>query len=228
MNEIQFVESLTAYSGTNVFNPWRDYDPEYDIGVNAPVIRRANLVAYLGLRQQVDYIFMAEALGYQGGHFSGIAMTSERMLLGNHEIKPYDIVGNYQSQRVSWDKTAGRVTQKKFGYEEPTATVVWKALRDNGFDFCKVILWNIFPFHPHKEEEMLTNRAPTDVELLQGFEYFKSLQFMYPKAKIVAIGQKCACTLDKFGVAYVKNLRHPSMAGITEFRKGMAELKFNE
>ena len=119
MNEIQFVESLTAYSGTNVFNPWRDSDGVADVGAMAPAIRRLNLTAYLGLRQDVDYIFMAEALGYQGGHFSGVALTCERMLLGYHAVQPAMVFGNYQAQRTSDPALLqGLLKQKGFNDEE--------------------------------------------------------------------------------------------------------------
>ena len=84
-----FMQALKEYRSPLVFNPWRDYDPKCDISSDAPVIRAANLTRYLQLRQKAHYLFIAEGLGYQGGHFSGMAMTSERILLGLHpDIKP--------------------------------------------------------------------------------------------------------------------------------------------
>ena len=79
-----FIEKLQQYNKPLVFNPWQDYDPECDIGPKAPVIRAANFKRYLGLRRNAHFLFIAEGLGYQGGHFSGMAMTSERILLGHH------------------------------------------------------------------------------------------------------------------------------------------------
>ena len=80
----EFLHALQQFHGDGCFNPWGEYDPSCDIGPEAPVIRSANFRRYLQLRQQARFLFIAEGLGYQGGHFSGMAMTSERILLGHH------------------------------------------------------------------------------------------------------------------------------------------------
>lgn len=223
MTEQDFVAKLSTYRGKNVFNPWGESDALHDIGAAAPIIRRMNLAVYMGLRPQVDYIFMGEALGYQGGHFSGVALTCERMLLGYHDVKPEVIFGEYQAKRTSDPtKLSNKVWQMK-GFNEPTDTVVWQGLQEFGFDTNRVFLWNIFPFHPYQEGDLLTNRTPTQEELREGFVYFKELQKFYPRAKVVAIGKKCQQTLAAFGVECVA-LRHPSMGGAAEFRRGLTEL----
>ena len=97
-----FLEHLQSYHAPGVFNPWADYDPVYDISPAAPHIRAANLQRYLELRTGAHYLFIAEGLGYQGGHFSGMAMTSERILLGHHpEIKPEEVLGTWHYERTS-------------------------------------------------------------------------------------------------------------------------------
>ena len=75
-----FIKALQGYHSDTAFNPWADYDPQCDIGPQAPLIRAANLKRYLTLRQKARFLFIAEGLGYQGGHFSGMAMTSELTL----------------------------------------------------------------------------------------------------------------------------------------------------
>lgn len=223
MTEQDFVAKLSEYRGKNVFNPWGESDLLYDVGVVAPMVRRMNLAVYMALRPEVDYIFMGEALGYQGGHFSGVALTCERMLLGYHQVKPQMIFGDYVAQRTSDPaKLEKKVLQQK-GFNEPTDTVVWQGLQDYGFDVEKVFLWNIFPFHPHQEGNVLTNRTPSQEELRIGFRYFYELQQLHPQARVVAIGKKCQQTLSAFGVECVA-LRHPSMGGVAEFRRGLAEL----
>ena len=98
----EFIEKLQQYSSAQVFNPWADYDSECDIGPQAPVIRAANFLRYLKLRRNAHFLFIAEGLGYQGGHFSGMAMTSERILLGNHpDVEPQAVLGEWDYRRTS-------------------------------------------------------------------------------------------------------------------------------
>ena len=219
-----FLIDLSAYRGENVFNPWGQSDALHDIGDPASAIRRVNLGVYLELRSQADYIFMAEALGYQGGHFSGVALTSERMLLGYHAISPEEIFGQYKPQRTSDPAKLDKEILRQKGFNEPTDTVVWQGLRDCGFDLFKVVFWNIFPFHPYNKGNILSNRTPSEAELELGYGYFIKLKQIYPNAKVVAIGKKCQDTLAAFGME-CPALRHPSMGGANEFRSGLQNLK---
>ena len=221
-----FMQALKKYQAPLVFNPWHDYDAECDIGPEAPAIRAANLTRYLELRQQAHYLFIAEGLGYQGGHFSGMAMTSERILLGLHpDIKPAAVLGEWHYCRTSNPNSAKlKATQRQSGLNEPTATVMWNTLARHQLSACDTILWNIFPFHPHQEGNLLTNRTPTTAELDQGIEYARMLLKLVPTLQIVAIGQKSAGTLQRYGVACTACVPHPSMGGANRFKAAVAEL----
>ena len=220
-----FIDKLQSYQSENVFNPWRDFDPATEIGPEAPEIRRKNLRRYLELRPNAHYLFIAEALGYQGGHFSGVAITSERIILGQHkDVRPESVLGEWKYQRTSDASSALlNATQKAKGFNEPTDTVVWSTLQNHGLAAFDVILWNIFPWHPHKGGKLLTNRTPSTSELDIGVEYAKLLLELVPRMQIVAIGQKAADTLGRYGIA-CKAVRHPSMGGAELFRAQVAEL----
>lgn len=220
-----FINKLSAYQGTNVFNPWRDHDPNTEISPEAPEMRRKNLSRYLELRKDARYLFIAEALGYQGGHFSGVAITSERILLGQHKaVSPESVLGKWDYQRTS-DANSHllNATQRAKGFNEPTDTVVWSALQSHGLAAFDVILWNIFPWHPHKQGNLLTNRTPSQPELDVGVEYAKMLLELVPGMKIVAIGQKAADTLARYNIKCTA-VRHPSMGGAETFRAQVAQL----
>lgn len=218
-----FIDKLQAYHAPLVFNPWSEFDASCDIGAAAPAIRSANLRRYLELRQNARYLFIAEALGYQGGHFSGIAITSERILLGKHpDVQQKNVLGEWNYQRTSDAKSALlNNTQKAKGFNEPTDTVVWNALGQHGLAAFDVILWNIFPFHPHKEGKLLTNRTPSTQELDVGIEYARMLLELRPGMRIVAIGQKAAGTLARYGVDCMA-APHPSMGGANRFREAVS------
>src|SRR5205823_14155879 len=79
----EFLQLLKKSPSGAVFNPWWEVDNENDVGRNAPAIRRKQLRAYLEERLRTATLaVIGEAVGYRGGHFSGIPMTSERLLLG--------------------------------------------------------------------------------------------------------------------------------------------------
>ncbi len=221
-----FVQKLQQYHGEEVFNPWSDYQEGLDIGPEAPLIRSGNLYRYLQLRQEAKYLFLAEGLGYQGGHFTGMAMTSERILLGEHPtISPEAVLGEgYKYQRTSNPSSPllNKVQALK-GFNEPTATVMWGELGYNHLSTFDSILWNIFPFHPYKGTNLLTNRAPKPQELEVGFRYLQDLLMLFPEIKIIAIGQKSATTLTHAGIE-CSQVAHPSMGGTNRFREGIRTL----
>ena len=80
-----FADWLAQYSGNLVHNPWGEVNPDLEIvtkGFDAAQVRRDNLVAYLLPRLGRAKVFVvAEAVGYQGGRFTGIAITCELVRL---------------------------------------------------------------------------------------------------------------------------------------------------
>ena len=86
------IEDLRAYTSDDVANPWREQDEtELDLP-GAAALRRDYLRRYLAVRPAPRVLLLAEAAGYQGCRFSGIALTCERMLLGHHKrVGPQDI-----------------------------------------------------------------------------------------------------------------------------------------
>src|SRR6266853_5556855 len=101
----KFLQRLKQSPRGAVFNPWWQVDEENDIGPAAPRIRREQLRAYLCDRLgKARLAVIGEALGYRGGHFSGIPMTSERILLGKKEnagIKSEYVFSSFKARRTS-------------------------------------------------------------------------------------------------------------------------------
>src|SRR6266704_6091554 len=124
-----------------VFNPWWQVDDKNDIGGNALGIRRKQLRAYLCDRLGKSRLaIIGEALGYRGGHFSGIPMTSERLLLGRKTgIAPERILLGITPQRTS------KPEKCPDGFSEPTATIVWSTLLRLKLSPADFVLWNAFP-----------------------------------------------------------------------------------
>src|SRR6266700_7834617 len=101
----KFIRLLKKSPPGAVFNPWWQVDKENDIGRNAPGIRRKQLRAYLCERLgKARIAVIGEALGYRGGHFSGIPMTSERILLEKKKdagIEPNEVFSGITPRRTS-------------------------------------------------------------------------------------------------------------------------------
>lgn len=218
------IEDLRAYTSDDVANPWREQDEtELDLP-GAAALRRDYLRRYLAVRPAPRVLLLAEAAGYQGCRFSGIALTCERMLLGHHKrVGPQDIFLTPETVERTSRVTDGMPnTRARLGYNEPTDTMVWQAALDAGLRPESFLLWNIFPFHPHPATNPLANRTPQEAELAAGLTFARRIIDMYRPPLIFAIGRKAQQMLAQGGIPSVA-LRHPANGGATEFRRGFQQ-----
>lgn len=217
-----FVRELAVYRSEAVFNPWGESDPLHDLNRQGAEIRRRQLQQYLRERiGRAKTLLLAEAIGYQGGHFSGIPMTSERLLLGGlaHKNLGSELVfSDFEPRRTS------RPELRQQGFTEPTATIVWGFLAEQGLDPRSVVLWNAFPWHPYRPEKgLLSNRTPSDAELAAGHQVLRQMLQLGQFSQIVAVGEKSAAQLRQLQIAAIK-VRHPANGGAGKFRSQMRAL----
>jgi hypothetical protein len=215
-----FLKLLKGSPSGAVFNPWWEVDKQNDIGRNAPAIRRKQLRAYLRKRLGKSKLaIIGEALGYRGGHFSGIPMTSERILLGGVKLAgmPQRFFSRIIPQRTSKPNICPH------GFSEPTATIVWSSLLRLGLATDQFVLWNAFPWHsfnPHAG--MLSNRTPNKIEQGAGSPVLKEFLALFPRIQVVALGYIAALQFKQLEVA-APCLRHPASGGAKLFREQIAK-----
>jgi uracil-DNA glycosylase len=199
-----------------VFNPWWQIDDANDIGPQAPGIRREQLRVYLSERVgKAQLALIGEALGYRGGHFTGIAMTSERILLSAKKGSAQcDVFSALKPRRTSRPERFPR------GFSEPTATIVWSTLLGLGLPGDQFVLWNAFPWHSFDSRVgMLSNRTPTNAELTASAPVLKAFLDLFACARVVAVGRVAASQLPS-----AASVRHPASGGSALFRRQIASL----
>src|SRR5215831_18863385 len=211
----RFLRLLKASPSGAVFNPWWEIDQENDIGLHAAAIRRKHLAVYFRERLGKPRLaIVGEALGYRGGHFSGIPMTSERMLL----CKQQHVVGGIKPRRTSKPSVCPDA------FSEPTATIVWGALLKMGALPDEFVLWNAFPWHSFDPRRgMLSNRMPNKSEQISGRPVLKAFLQLFPCEQIVALGKIAAAQLEQLGVN-ASCVRHPASGGAKLFRQQIAKI----
>ena len=235
-----FLRLLKKSPSGAVFNPWWEVDAQNDIGSNAPAIRRKQLSLYLRERLgNARLVFIGEALGYRGGHFSGIPMTSERTLLG----KQPDIVaalcerrylrgkGNHGGHRPPLQILSGfkpcRTSKPSIcpdGFSEPTASIVWGALLRLGVKPDEFVLWNAFPWHSFdRRRGMLSNRTPKKSEQASSPTVLRAFLELFPCDQVVALGKIAAAQLEQIGIN-AHCVRHPASGGAKLFRQQVARI----
>jgi hypothetical protein len=230
----RFISLLKGSPRGAVFNPWWQVDEQNDFGRDAPTIRRRQLDAYLRKRfGKARLAVIGEALGYRGGHFTGIPMTSERILLG----KKKEIVAALCERRSRYDLEVGRHTPAlkiiegveprrtskpakcPDGFSEPTATIVWGTLLRLGVRPEQFVLWNAFAWHSFDlRRGMLSNRTPTKKELPAGLSALKTFLHLFPCVEIVALGNVAGSQLKELHVDSHR-VRHPASGGAKLFRQ---------
>ena len=217
-----FIRLLKKSPPGAVFNPWWQVDKQNDVGRNAPAIRRKHLRAYLHKRLgNVKLAVIGEALGYRGGHFSGIPMTSERILLGKKRddgIEPEQVFSSIKACRTSKPRKCPE------GFSEPTATIVWSTLLRLGLKPEQLVLWNAFPWHSFDSRRgMLSNRMPNKSERASGLTVLKAFLELFPCDQVVALGKIAAAQLEQLGVN-AHCVRHPASGGAKLFREQIAKV----
>ena len=236
----KFLRLLKASPSGAVFNPWWQIDEQNDIGPHAPAIRRKHLAVYLRERLgKAQLAVVGEALGYRGGHFSGIPMTSERMLLGK---RPNIVAAFYERRNFAGNIKHGghtpplqiltgikpRRTSKASvcasGFSEPTATIVWGALLKIGVLPHEFVLWNAFPWHSFDPDRgLLSNRMPNKSEQAAGLPALEAFHKLFPCDQTLALGKIAARQLEQIGVD-AHRVRHPASGGAKLFRQQIARI----
>jgi len=197
------LDRLDAASTATVFNPYAGVD-------ELSVMRRHNLSLYLRrmAERHPRLLLLGEAPGYRGCRVTGVPFTSESILLA--EPCPLGLFGAAAGFRGG----GGRLQR------EASATAVWSTLAELN---RLPLLWNAFPYHPHRPDEPDSNRPPTIRELAAGREIVDLLLDMFAIERVIAVGNKAAVALERWGVAAAK-VRHPSHGGQTIFRRELAML----
>jgi hypothetical protein len=103
---------------------------------------------------------------------------------------------------------------------ERTAAIVWRVIASID---QPVMLWNVFPFHPHESGDPFSNRCHTRSEREATLPLLQALIEMIQPARLIAIGRDAQLALVGLD-AQVVGVRHPSYGGQSEFISGVQEI----
>ena len=176
--------------------------------------RCANLLRYLhtmAARRPANALVM-EAPGYRGCRLTGVPVTSRQVLLEG--IAPLSMFGMDAGFRNVADAGFERV------YREQSATIVWTTLADLR---ALPLIWNAFPFHPHKSGDPRSNRKPRKPELELGASFLLRVLDMWQIENVIAVGNVAYETLLARGIS-CRKVRHPAHGGKNDFVAGLEAL----
>ncbi len=202
MDVESFVARLAAVSLPDAFNPYSDVCPVHDVPAS-PAVRCANLMACIEaqLRARPHDFWVGEAGGYRGVRRTGLLLTSEEWL-------------ETVSARLSVEFRKATVTAL---VKELSAGAVWREIEKIG---QVPFIWAAVPMHTHRPGEPLSNRNPSMSEVRVFYPFLTELLETFRPQTVVAIGRIAQRGLSELGVEHTY-VRHPSMAGIPQFREGI-------
>jgi len=191
------VDALAAARIGVTFNQYRETGGD-DATLDAPVIRRRNLLHYLSTRVDAPVVLVAEAAGWRGARYSGLCLYCERQI--DEATTPLR-----------------RTSTHPRGWVEPSATVVQAAIAPWA---GSVLLWNAVPTHPRRDAVDHSNRTPTRADLVEGERWLRRLLDVIEPRHVAAIGRSAARVLG----ADAPSVRHPSHGGAVATSQGLRRL----
>jgi uracil-DNA glycosylase len=154
-------------------------------------------------------LLVGEAPSHRGGRLTGIAFTSEQIMLCG-------VDGRFLGENRGYRKATPGPKRST----EASATMVWATIKSIE---PLPLLWNAFPFHPFVTANPFSNRIPTAGELLLGAPFLTTLMTLFPIEVVVAIGNFAERSLTRLGIPHTK-VRHPSQGGKRKFVEGVLAL----
>ena len=198
----EFIKRIATYT------QFENVENQYSELFKYNRITKNNLLRYLEnmLSLEPKIVLIGEAPGYNGCRWSGIPFTAEKNL--KYEYRKNHFFGLDNGFMV-------RDVNKL--QSEASATIVWEYLHKVNI---YPLIWNAFPFHPHKPNDTETNRKPSMIEIEFGKGILEELIHVYKIKNIIAVGNTAQETLLKIGINSNK-VRHPANGGKNEFITGM-------
>ena len=207
MNPEKFVKNLKNLNFENTFNPYSDTCQFHDC-VGAPNYRARVLLHVLekAISKEIDSIWIGRDLGYRGGRRTGLAFTDDV---------------NFHAHNARWGVFSNQPTKGAL-IKERTATIIWRVLSNIEGN---IFLWNVFPLHPHKFDNPLSNRSHNKIERNTGVEFLEELIQLLQPQRLIAIGEDAAHATKEFeNQLKVFQVRHPSYGGQTQFLMQIGKL----
>ena len=171
-----------------------------------------NLSRYLQyfLSKKAKILLIGEAPGYRGCGITGIPFTN-----------PHTI----QKSEAQFFQDCRHELLVQNQTSEASARAVWEILEEYN---SHVLLWNVFPFHPHKPNDPSSNRKPSQMEIDIGKKLLQKILDLFEPTVIIAVGRVSQNLLNKIQLSQkIQYVRHPSYGGKNEFREGMRKILNN-
>ena len=184
-------------SSDTVFNQYKDRD----------ILNNLRLYLEYVLANKNDTLFIGEAPGYRGCGLTGIPFSSGRLI--------------EESNHKMFKELREKIKLKEIASEK-TASILWSFIDNKQAP----LLWNAFPFHPHKKNNIASNRKPTKSEIEEGRGYLLMITELFNPTRLCALGRVGELTLKRiFPNQKIIYIRHPSYGGKKDFINGMKFLQ---
>ena len=204
-NASDFISALRALSFKNVFNPYSDICPVWDLD-DAPLIRRTNLFnGLVAARGRAKSLWVGRDLGYRGGRRTGLALTDEFNLASFAEILDLPEMPRSTKGPPIFERTAATIWEMIALLKEPIFT------------------WNVFPLHPYVEHDPFSNRSHSSSEAKACRQFLSWLITYLEPDSVIAVGNDAHRALNKMQISSTL-VRHPSYGGIADFRMQISQL----